>query len=125
MTEHQINLDCASKRVILKTSVNKKIMMVGERKYYLFNVISALAAKKSVCKGCEDYLAYILDTSVSASTVGSIRIVREFPDVFLEELPGLLMEREVDFKIDLLHGTTPVSITLYRIAPKELKELKV
>ncbi|XP_040942739.1 uncharacterized protein [Gossypium hirsutum] len=54
-----------------------------------------------------------------------ICIVREFPDVFPHELPGLPSKREVKFGIELLMGMTPVSITPYCMAPKELKELKV
>lgn len=55
----------------------------------MFNVISAMVAKKLVWKGCETYLAYILDRSMSNLVVDSIRTVREFLKVFLEELPGL------------------------------------
>ncbi|WVZ89809.1 hypothetical protein U9M48_036168 [Paspalum notatum var. saurae] len=48
----------------------------------------------------------------------------EFPDVFPEELPGLPPDRDVEFKIDLILGTAPVSRRPYRMAPDELKELK-
>ncbi|WVZ63432.1 hypothetical protein U9M48_013066 [Paspalum notatum var. saurae] len=48
----------------------------------------------------------------------------EFPDVFPEELPGLPPDRDVEFKIDLVPGTTTVSRRPYRMAPDELKELK-
>ncbi|XP_052485197.1 uncharacterized protein LOC128040477 [Gossypium raimondii] len=55
----------------------------------------------------------------------NIRVVKEFLDVFPEELPGLPPEHEVEFRIELLFGAAPVSIAPYRMAPKELKELKV
>ena len=51
-------------------------------------------------------------------------VVSEYPDVFPEELPGLPPIREVEFGIELVPGTTPISIALYRMAPTELKELK-
>jgi hypothetical protein len=54
----------------------------------------------------------------------NIRVVREFPDVFLEELPGMPPDREVEFVIDLLPGTTPISKRPYRMSVEELKELK-
>nr|CAN68039.1 hypothetical protein VITISV_018924 [Vitis vinifera] len=54
-----------------------------------------------------------------------ILIVREYPDVFPEDLPGLPPEREVEFTIDLVPGTGPMSKAPYRMAPVELKELKV
>ena len=50
--------------------------------------------------------------------------LREFPDVFPEELPRVPPEREVDLSIEVVQGTTPISRTPYRMAPTELKELK-
>ncbi|RVW29531.1 Transposon Ty3-G Gag-Pol polyprotein [Vitis vinifera] len=50
---------------------------------------------------------------------------KEYPDVFPEDLPGLPPEREVEFTIDLVPGTGPMSKAPYRMAPVELKELKV
>nr|GEV56473.1 reverse transcriptase domain-containing protein [Tanacetum cinerariifolium] len=50
-------------------------------------------------------------------------VVREFPDVFLEELPGLPPVRQVEFQIDLILGTTPVAHAPYRLAPSEMQEL--
>jgi hypothetical protein len=51
-------------------------------------------------------------------------VVRDFPDVFPEELPGMSPDREVEFVIDLLPGTAPISKRPYRMAVEELKELK-
>ena len=47
----------------------------------------------------------------------SVPIVREFLDVFPEDLPGVPPDREIDFGIDLLPGTKPISIPPYRMAP--------
>ena len=52
-------------------------------------------------------------------------VVKEFPDVFLEELPGIPPEREVDLSIKIVPGTAPVSRAPYRMAPLELKELRL
>ena len=52
-------------------------------------------------------------------------MVNEFPDVFPDELPGLPPEREIEFSIDVLPDTQPISIPPYRMAPAELRELKV
>ena len=54
-----------------------------------------------------------------------IPVVREFQDVFPKELLGILLEREVDLSVEIVPGTTPVSRAPYRMAPAELKELKV
>ena len=51
-------------------------------------------------------------------------MIKEFHDVFLEELPGLPPEREVDMSIEIVQGMTPISRAPYLMAPTELKELK-
>ncbi|GJU26870.1 hypothetical protein Tco_1165491 [Tanacetum coccineum] len=52
-----------------------------------------------------------------------ILMVREFPEVFLEDLPGLPPVHQVEFQIDLIPGTTPVAQAPYRLAPSEMQEL--
>jgi hypothetical protein len=54
----------------------------------------------------------------------NIHVVRDFPDVFSEELPGMPLDREVEFVIDLLPRTAPISKRSYRMSIEELKELK-
>jgi hypothetical protein len=54
----------------------------------------------------------------------NIRVVRDFPDVFTEELPGMPSDREVEFVIDLSPGTAPISKRPYMMSVEELKELK-
>lgn len=66
--------------------------MVGERQIFLSNVICALLAEKLVRKGCDAYLAYILYTNVDIASLQNIRVVKDFPDIFLEELAGLPLD---------------------------------
>jgi hypothetical protein len=54
-----------------------------------------------------------------------IPVVREFPDVFPEDLPSLPPDRDVEFTIELQPDTTPISRRPYRMTPKELAELKI
>src|SRR3954467_13378704 len=54
-----------------------------------------------------------------------IPVVHGFPDVFPEELSGMPPDRCVEFIVDLMLGTTPISIRPYRMAPHELAELKI
>ena len=52
-----------------------------------------------------------------------ISVVREFPNVFSEELPSIPLEREVDLSIEIVLGATLISRAPYRMTPSELKEL--
>ncbi|XP_070030035.1 uncharacterized protein [Nicotiana sylvestris] len=62
--------------------------------------------------------------SVETPTIDSVPIVRDFPDVFLVDLPSMLPDRDIDFGIDLVPGTQPISIPPYRMTPTELNEFK-
>ena len=58
-------------------------------------------------------------------SVFDILTISDFPDVFLEELPGLPPHREIEVAIDVVPGATLASITPFRMALVELKELKL
>ena len=59
------------------------------------------------------------------ASINSVPVVREFVDVFPEDLPSLPLERDMEFEIVLEPGTTPISRAPYRMAPAKLKELKL
>ena len=125
LSRHQSIVDCRMKRVTLKTPTEDEVTFIGERSNRLSNVISAATTRTMVRKGCEAYLAYVIDTVKARPSVSDIPIVSDFPDVFPEELPGLPPHREIKFSIDVVPGATPASITPYIMAPLELKELKL
>ncbi|KAA3470104.1 hypothetical protein EPI10_015840 [Gossypium australe] len=122
LTEHRANLDSASKRVTLKFKGDIVIVMIGERQDCLSNVITTLVVERLVRKGCEAYLAFVSDSGSKKPSITDIQIVKDFLDVFLDELPRVPSNREVEFGIKLLPSTIPVSIAHYRMAPKELIE---
>jgi hypothetical protein len=62
---------------------------------------------------------------VQAKSLADIPVVCEFPDVFPDDLPGLPPDQDMEFKIELLPGTAPISRRPYRMPPNELAELKV
>ena len=83
-----------------------------------------MSAQKCLRKGCEAYLDFVLNTKDPEFKIESVPVVCEYLDVFPEELPGLPPIREVEFGIELVPGTTPISIAPHRMALLELKELK-
>ena len=109
---------------MLRCSDQYEVIIQGIRSSVMSNVISAMQARRFIRKGYEAFLALILDSKRGQVDVEKIPVVREFPDVFPKELPGIPLEREVDLSIQIVPGTTPVSRVPYRMAPTEL-ELKV
>ena len=88
-------------------------------------MIFAATARTMVRKECEAYLAYVIDTKKADPSLLDTPTVCDYPDVFPKELPRLPPKREIEFAIDVVPGATPASITLYRMALVELKELKL
>ena len=124
LSRHQVAVDCRMKRETLRTPSGEEVTFIDERSNHLSNVISTATARTMVRKGCEAYLAYVIDKKKVEPSLSNIPTFCDYPDVFPKELPRLPPLREIDFAIDVVQGATPTSITPYRMASMELKELK-
>ena len=125
LSKHRAIVDCDKKIVTLKFSDLSEVIVHGIQSEALSNVISTMQARRLLRKGCEAFLTSVLDSKRGQIELENIMVVKDYPDVFLEELPGIPPEREVDLSIEILLGTAPTSRAPYRMAPVELKELKV
>ncbi|KAA3472515.1 Retrotransposon protein [Gossypium australe] len=121
---HNAIVGCRRKTIELKCQNNETIRIESDDLNSFPVVISSMLAQRFVRKRCEAYLAYVLDIKVAETKIESVPVVCEYPDVFPEEFPGLPPIREVEFGIEFVPGTTPISIAPYRMALTELKELK-
>ena len=83
--------------------------------------ISYLKEGKLVSKECIYHLVRVNDSSAEVTSFQSISIVKEFPEVFVDDLPRVLPVREIDFDIDVIPNTRHIYILLYRLDPAELK----
>ncbi|GJS78247.1 putative reverse transcriptase domain-containing protein [Tanacetum coccineum] len=90
-------------------------------------IISFSKAQEYMTKGCQVFLAQISTKKEEDKSEGKqikdVPIVRDFPEVFPEDLPGLPPARPVEFQIELIPGAAPVARAPYRLAPSEMKEL--
>ena len=86
-------------------------------------LILGIRARKLLSHGARGYLVFLVNTPGEKIKLEDMPVINEYPDVFPDELASLPPEREIEFKVDLAPRTTPISKTLYRIAPAELKEL--
>ncbi|XP_012451939.1 uncharacterized protein LOC105774125 [Gossypium raimondii] len=99
---HDAKVNCRQKILELKCENGEILRVETDESSKLPTVISNISAQKYMRKGCEAYLAYVINTKISESKLESVPVVCEFPDVFPEELLGLPPIREVEFAIDLL-----------------------
>nr|GFD01457.1 reverse transcriptase domain-containing protein [Tanacetum cinerariifolium] len=72
-------------------------------------IISCIKARKYIENGCELFLAQVTGTVSKEKRVKDVPIIRDFLEVFLKDLPGLPPPRQVEFRIDLVPGATPVA----------------
>ena len=84
LSRHQAIVDCRMKIVTLRTPNEDEVTFIGERSNHLSNVISAATTRTMVWKGCEAYLAYVIETEKARPSVSDIPTVSDFPDVFPE-----------------------------------------
>ena len=125
LSRHHATVDCYRKEVRLCRTGQTEVVFYGLRKTLPNSIMIAIKANKMLRKSYPGYLAYAIEMRDSGSRLEDILVVREFSDVFPEDLPGIPQDREIDFQIELAPGTEPISKAPYRMAPLELKELKV
>ncbi|XP_070002054.1 uncharacterized protein [Nicotiana sylvestris] len=119
-----VNIDCRAKVVRFHFPGESVLKWKSNATTPKGKFISYLRARKFIAKGCIYHLVHVRDIDKEPATLQSVPIVNEFPTVFTDGLPGIPPEREIDFAIDLLLDTQPISIPPYRMAPAELRELK-
>nr|GEY81263.1 hypothetical protein [Tanacetum cinerariifolium] len=88
-------------------------------------VISCIKARKYVERGCHLFLAYVTENKSIEKRIEDVPVIRDFPDVFPKELPGLPPPRQVEFQIDLVLGAAPIARASYRLAPSKMRELSI
>ena len=104
MSGHGVLIDTSTRVIMLRDPINNEAFLVPlPRDLELHNTANALQTPR----------------------IEDVPVVCEFFDVFLDDLPGLPPDRDVEFKIELVPGTAPISRRPYRMPPNELAELKV
>ncbi|GJT03070.1 retrotransposon protein, putative, ty3-gypsy subclass [Tanacetum coccineum] len=110
---------------------NKILIVQGDKndkeKKSTLSIISCVKAQKYMEKGCQLFLAQVTvkenkDES-KEKRLEDVPTVRDFPEFFPEDLPGLPPIRQVELQIDLVLGAAPVARAPYRLAPSEMEEL--
>nr|GFA78666.1 putative reverse transcriptase domain-containing protein [Tanacetum cinerariifolium] len=73
-------------------------------------------------RGSQLFIAQVTEKEPAKKQLQDVPVICNFPEVFPDDLPGLPPPRQVEFKIELIPGTAPVTHMPYHLAPSELKE---
>ncbi|XP_074305535.1 uncharacterized protein LOC141640753 [Silene latifolia] len=114
---------CRDQNIFLKSPCDAKLTYRGMRMQPGINLISAMKLIHIQRKGHQVYLC-VVKSAPSLPKFEDVPVVNEYADVFPDELPGIPLERDVEFAIDLVPGTGPIAKAPYRMASVELQELK-
>ena len=126
LSEHYAVIDCRNRRAQFQPPDEEEFNFKGTyRKKKIVPIISALQALKLLASECHGYRANIRDETkkVKLKTT-DVPIVRDHLTVFPKDLPELPPEREIEFTIELILETAPVSKAPYQLDLVELKEPK-
>ena len=105
LSRHHATMDFFRKEVNLCRPREPEITFCGVRKILSSSMMSVMMARKMLQKSYSGYLAYVVEVREDDVRLEDIPVVREFPDVFPDDLPGLPPKREIDFQIELAPGT--------------------
>ncbi|GKD58836.1 putative nucleotidyltransferase, ribonuclease H, partial [Tanacetum coccineum] len=123
LSKYDAIISCQNKLIRIRTPSGGETFIYGERKKTSLAICIYARAKIYLVHGCQAYLDHIIDTQKSTPCLDNIPVVQEFLDVFTEELSGIPPERQVEFRIDLIPGSTPIAKTPYRLASSEMQDL--
>ncbi|GKB75474.1 putative reverse transcriptase domain-containing protein, partial [Tanacetum coccineum] len=122
LVERDAVIVCGKKEVHVPYK-NKTLVVKSDSGASRLKVISCIKARKYIERGSQLFLAQVTEKEPSKKQLQDVPVIRNFPEVFPDDLPGLPPPRQVEFRIELVPGAAPVARAPYRLAPSELKEL--
>ncbi|GJZ37622.1 putative reverse transcriptase domain-containing protein [Tanacetum coccineum] len=122
LSKYHARIICDEKVVHIPID-GETLIIRGDRSKTRLSLISCIKTERYISKGYQVFIAQVMEKKSDERRLEDIPVVREFPEVFLEDLPGLPQVRQVEFQIDLIPGAAPVARAPYRLAPSEMQEL--
>ncbi|GJU13238.1 putative reverse transcriptase domain-containing protein [Tanacetum coccineum] len=122
LSKYHARIICDEKVVHIPID-GETLIIRGDRSKTRLSLISCIKTKRYISRGYQVFVAQVMEKKSHEKRPEDIPVVREFPEVFPEDLPGLPPVRQVEFQIDLIPGAAPVARAPYRLAPSEMQEL--
>ncbi|KAI3719579.1 hypothetical protein L6452_20481 [Arctium lappa] len=95
LANNRAEILCAKKLIRIPILNDESVTVYGERRKGKMAIISLVKAQKCLSKGCSSFLAYVIDGKLEKKNLEDVEVVKEFPDVFPDDLPGLPPDRQV------------------------------
>ncbi|GKC81774.1 putative reverse transcriptase domain-containing protein, partial [Tanacetum coccineum] len=124
LVKHDTVIVCGEKVVHIPYG-NKTLTVESDKGMSRQKVISCIKDRKYIEGGCHLFLAHMNEKKLKEKRLEDVPVIRDFPEVFPGDLPGLPPPMQVEFRIDLVPGDAPVAHTPYHLAPSEMRELSV
>nr|GEX20324.1 putative reverse transcriptase domain-containing protein [Tanacetum cinerariifolium] len=121
LVERDALIVCGKKEVHVPYE-NKTLVVKSDSSVSRLNVISCIKARKYIEKGSQLFIAQVTEKEPAKKQLQDVPVIRNFPEVFPDDLQGLPAPRQVEFKIELIPGAAPIVRAHYCLAPSELKE---
>ncbi|GJW32101.1 putative reverse transcriptase domain-containing protein [Tanacetum coccineum] len=122
LSKYHARIICDEKVVHIPID-GETLIIRGDRSKTRLSLISCIKTKRYISRGYQVFIAQVMEKKSDEKRLEDIPVVREFSEVFPENLPGLPPVRQVEFQIDLIPGAAPVARAPYRLAPSEMQEL--
>ncbi|KAI3814154.1 hypothetical protein L1987_18901 [Smallanthus sonchifolius] len=123
LSNRRAEVICFEKCIRIPLPSGETLRVFGEKPCKGLKLMSCTTAQKYLRKMYVAFLAHIFQKDVKEKSIKDIHIIRDFPQVFPEDLSGLPPVRQVEFRIDLVPGANPVARAPYCLAPSEMQEL--
>ncbi|KAD4180372.1 hypothetical protein E3N88_28963 [Mikania micrantha] len=123
LSKNNAEIVCSEKLIRIPLPSGETMRIYGEKPCRGLKIVSCIKARKYLRKKYYAFLAHVVKKKPEKKAVGDVPVIRDYPDVFPEDLPGLPPIRQVEFRIDLVPGANPVAKSPYRLAPAEMQEL--
>ena len=104
LSRHHATVDCYRKEVRFCRPGETELVFYGLRKILPTSTMTAMRSSKMLQKSYQGYLAYAIEVRDSGCRLEDISVIREFSDVFPEDLPSIPPDREIDFRLNWLLG---------------------
>ncbi|GJX44542.1 reverse transcriptase domain-containing protein [Tanacetum coccineum] len=116
LSKYHAKILCDEK--VVHIPINGETLIIrGDRSKTRLNLISCIKTERYISRGCQVFMIQVMEKKSDEKKLEDIPVVKEFLDVFPEDLPGLPPVRQVEFQIDLIPRAAPVARTPYRLAP--------